>query len=209
MRSTLLLFLLIGALGCTPTGVERAALDRSGVQRLNLRDTRLPIEARRWLADAEDEVAIAQGHLDDAEAALDKQKAYRKSLIDRLKDAWSKDKGNKGTTGKKAQQAFVSYADEKVRLFELELTFTERALDLAVTRLTQARAETAMRYDLAVYEMAPIVSEVELLWDEVAAIQRQVEEQRVKVERSADTVWKTFSEYVNKGGVTNALWGTL
>jgi len=209
MRIVLYLFLFFGALGCTPTGAERPGLDRSKVHRLNLRDPRLPIEARRWLADAEDEVAIARAHLDDAQARLDAHRAYRENVMARLEDAWAKAKDNPKATGEKAQQAFVTYADQRVKLFELELDLSKKALDLAIIRLTQARAETALRYDLAVYEMEPIIRKVELLRDEVAAIQRQVEEQRVNVETTADAVWKAFSDYVNKGGVTNAPWGTL
>ncbi|MCP4606109.1 MAG: hypothetical protein GY847_37290 [Proteobacteria bacterium] len=202
MKTSLFLVLTLGALGCISSGIER-----SGVQSLDLRDPKLPIEARRWLADAEDEVAIARARMDDAWVELTRIKAYRGSLIDRLDDTWSVGKGQAAAEGEKASWAFLKYADQRVELAELEVKISTRALSLTITRLTQARAETAVRYDLAIYEIETIVHEVDLLRNEVATIQSEVENKRAEVERAADEVWDAYVQYVSKGGVTNALWG--
>ena len=50
------------------------------VERLNLRDPRLPIEARRWLADAEDEVVIARARMEMGQAEVEAQKSHRAGL---------------------------------------------------------------------------------------------------------------------------------
>lgn len=191
------LFIILLAAGCGGTDV----------QRLNLRDPRLPAEARRWLADAEDEVAISRARVDDAERALDELIAYRNSLIARLKDSWIAGKGAAGAAGENASMTFFDYVEKRVSLAELELELARQSLKLAKKRLTQARAETAMRYDLAVYEIGTIVQEVEIKRNEIAALQKQLEDLRVQVENAAGDNWKAYRAYVDKGGVTNSLWG--
>jgi hypothetical protein len=195
MRWAALTVLAIGLSACA-----------SEVQRLNLRDPRLPEEARRWLADAEDEVAITRARADDSETELAELEAYRSSLTDRLEENWPDRKSGARVEGANALRAFMKYADQRVKLAELELATSKKELSLASARLTQARAETAVRYDLAVYEIGPIINEVELLRGEIAAMERQVEDQRVSVEKAAGEAWKAFSQFVGKGGVTNALW---
>ncbi len=176
------------------------------VKYLSLRDERLPLEARRWLADAEDEVAIARARVVDAENVLSKIEDYQEHMVGQLKDQWGGSRG--GADGLKAWQMFAAYIKERVGLAELTLKAANVAEDLAKMRLTQARAETAMRYDLAVYELPPIAEKVEKLRGEVAEMTKQVEGQRVRVERSAGEAWKVFHQFAKKGGVTNALWYT-
>jgi hypothetical protein len=187
--------LLVGLtmLGCATTEVKR----------LDLRDPRLPLEARRWLADAEDEVAIAWARMDDARANLRRLEEYREEQLERLEQLKP---GPAKAEGERATRAFESYADARIDLAEAELESTEISLELARTRLTQARAETAVRYDVAVYDLQPIVREVELLRDEVAASERELEDERASVEKKAAEAWKAYTAYVSKGGVSNALW---
>ena len=177
-----------------------------GVKHLSLRDDRLPIEARRWLADAEDETAIAKARVVDAEMTLEKIENYRNTVVNALKDRWAGSRG--GAEGLNAWKVFASYIDERVNLAGLTLKAAVTAEDLAQMRLTQARAETAMRYDLAVYELLPIAEKVEALRGEVAKSTKVVEAQRVKVEKSADEAWKAFHQFAQKGGNTDALWFT-
>jgi hypothetical protein len=173
------------------------------VQRLDLRDPRLPVEARRWLADAEDEVAIAWARMDDSRATLARLGEYRDQQLGRLDQL---ETGPAREDGEAAARALGSYAEARVQLGEAELELSEIDLELARTRLDQARAETAVRYDLTVYELQPIISEVELLRDEVAASERRLEEVRAEVEEKAASAWKAYSQYVSKGGTSNALW---
>lgn len=176
------------------------------VRYLSLRDERLPLEARRWLADAEDEVAIARARVVDAENSLAKIEDYQQNMVKKLKDEWGGVKG--GAEGKKAWQMFSAYTEERIQLADLTLQAARVAEELARMRLTQARAETAMRNDLAVYELPPIAERVEKLRDQVAEITKVVEAQRVIVEKSAGEAWQVFYQFSQKGGVTNALWYT-
>lgn len=184
-------------------GLAAASCATGEVQRLDLRDPRLPAEARRWLADAEDEVAIAWARMDDLRAELARLEEYREQQLDQLDELA---RGPAKADGEKTAGAFERYADARVELAELELETAEIALELARTRLTQARAETAVRYDVAVYDLQPIVREVELLRDEVADAERRLEEQRALVEQRASEAWKAYAQYVSKGGVSNTLW---
>jgi hypothetical protein len=206
MKRFIFLVLITGLLACTPTGVQYKRDRESGVTRLSLRDHRLPTEARRWLADNEDEVAIAMSRLNDAQANLKTFISYEKEIKKKLEKAWSK--GKASAEGDKAAELFSVYALQRVKLAKTELIFAEKAFDLAGTRLTLARAETAVRYDLAVYELEPIAREVELLKKEVANCQKEVEQQMVKVEQSADELWNKYARYVSRGGVTNVLFDT-
>ena len=195
----LLVLVAVGVTGCRTTKV----------QRLDLRDSRLPVEARRWLADAEDEVAIARARLDDAEAGLDELEDYRDDLYDRCREI---EQGShveaQVTWAEYLTDAFDDYAFERVLLKKLELEAAQKALDLARARLTLARAETAVRYDVAVYDLEPIALEVEALREDVAYAEREVEEQRAHVERTATEVWKAYTQFVGKKGDTHALWKT-
>jgi hypothetical protein len=197
MRWMILTVLIFGTFGCGSINV----------QQLDLRDPRLPGEARRWLADAEDEVVIARAGVDNSQTDLAEIEAYRRNTIVRLEEGWATGKGAGAAEGEEAWGAFAKFVDQRVRLAELALKATISSLELAKMRLTQARAETAMRYDLAVYEISPIVYEMERLRDRVASSEKELEAQRVTVEKTADEVWRAFAVFAQKGGLTNALWG--
>lgn len=177
------------------------------VARLDLRDPRLPVEARRWLADAEDEVAIARAMCDDLETELEQLNDYQERLTENIEDAWSDDR-NTGGDGKQASSAFEAYAKERVVFKKLELAEGRAVLELAKARLRQARAETAVRYDIAVYQLEPIIEEVESLKSQVADSTKRLEEQRVIVEESAAKAWTHYHIFASKGGQTNAFWTT-
>ena len=175
-----------------------------GVKHLSINDPRLPVEARRWLADAEDEVAITTAGVVDAKKNLAKIEDYDHTVVSDLKKSWAT--GKSSQDGQKAWQAFKAYTDARVQLAEAILAAAIESRNLADMRLTQARAETAMRYDIAVYEIAPIIQEVEELRKSVAEMTKSVEAQRIKVEQSAGVAWKAFYQFAKTGGVTNALW---
>ena len=61
MKWTPLLFLLAGSL-CACSGLQ--------VDRLSLTDPRLPVDARRWVADAEDAVVVSRARRNAADAEL-------------------------------------------------------------------------------------------------------------------------------------------
>ena len=175
-----------------------------GVKNLSLTDARLPIEARRWLADAEDEVAITTARVIEAEKGLRKVEEYQENVVEKLRKSWTS--GRAASEGEKAWVAFNNYTQQKVTLAKAILESAETDKTLAELRLKQARAETAMRYDIAVYEIAPIVAEVQAQRKLVAKSTKQVEAHRIKLEKTAAVAWQSFYQYAQKGGITNALW---
>jgi hypothetical protein len=175
--------------GCAP----------KGVQQLSPRDPRLTADAGAWLADAEDEVAITAARVDDAKVELNRTRDYSKELIDRIRRAGSK--------AQSLERTFGQYTDARVELKARELTVAQQEYDLAWGRLKEARAETAVRYDLAVYDLAPINAEVEALRERVGGSEKYVEEQRAAVQKLASQVWQAYAQYVEQGGDAIALWG--
>lgn len=173
---------------------------------LNLRDPRLPLEARRWLADAEDEVAVAHARVDDAGKELTELRAYLEHLQRQLDRSLLEGQRGALEEGRQVTAAFRIYAKERLELGAERLEAAKRGLELARARLTLARAETALRYDLAVYELKSIAADNERLRTEVAALERAVEETRTRAEKRADELWQAYSVYAQKGGVTSALW---
>ncbi|MBW2256181.1 MAG: hypothetical protein JRI25_16515 [Deltaproteobacteria bacterium] len=155
------------------------------VEALSLRDPRLPEDALRWLADAEDEVAIGRARLDDAEDGLLVLEAYGEDLKARV--------GHLAQQSQKAAEVERGFADlsrARVRLQKLEL------------------AETAVRYDLAVYEIEPLLERVRAAEERVAEAQRAVEERRAEVDAAADAAWSAYARFVAGGGSTDVLWGS-
>ncbi len=192
MRKSLLCLLMIAlAAGCATTGV----------QRLDLRDPRLPVEARRWLADAEDEVAIAKARLDEAGAEYDKLERYHKDLTVRLQEIQAVP-----VEGAATADSFLAFTEQRIALKKHQRQSAGDNLALARSRLTLARAETAVRYDLAVYELEPLIQDVEQRRTKVAAAEQQVELQRALVEQAAEEFWERYRQYVSKGGVTHSIW---
>lgn len=200
VKYVVLLTFVMGIFGCASGNY------RANVKALDLRDPRLPLEARKWLADAEDEVAIARANMDDAQEKLSKLRSYCESLDDRIKEQWLSRNNKNRAQAVTASKAFNEYSGQRIELSKLELEASEEAYGLAMTRLDKARAETAMRYDLAVYPVEEIVEEVERKRGVLAKLGKQIDEQIVRVEKAADQVWSTFTAYVSTGGVTNVLW---
>ena len=171
------------------------------VQQLRLNDPRLPIEARRWLADSEDEVVIAKVGVNTAKLELTLLENYREILS--TKGLFS------GSKSSEASKLLQKYANERVALQKHNLLFAQKNLDLAKAKLTQARAETAIRYDVTVYEMQPIVAAVEVQRTLLIKAKKETENQRIKVETLATKLWTAYAKYVKIGGSTNTFWADV
>ncbi len=171
------------------------------VARLSLRDPRLSMEARRWLADAEDEVVIAQAGVDMAASKLARIEEYRKTL--NREDVFLP---GKNADVKKMEGSLAAYMDAQLALEEAQLLAAEKAMALARARLTQVRAETAIRYDLAMYPMEPVVKQVEELKIEVGKANSVLEDLHVNVEKHAAQLWRDYATFIRAGGVTRNFW---
>ena len=173
------------------------------VKQLSLRDPRLSLEARRWLADSEDEVVIARAGVEMAQARLMQIEDYKHTLTE--EEVFLPGPGNKANVDQ-VEQSLYAYVESELVLEEAQLSAAKKALELANARLTQVRAETAIRYDLAVYPMEPIVQHVEELKSEVATANGMLEDLRINVETRAAQLWRDYAKFVQQGGVTRNFW---
>ncbi|MBN2529301.1 MAG: hypothetical protein JXR76_23135 [Deltaproteobacteria bacterium] len=189
--------------GCVLTFAGCSKQKIPTVEKLSLRDPRLSLDARRWLADAEDEVVIALAGLEMAEARVNRVETYKDMIGD--EKVFLPGPGNKGNVSQ-LEDSLDTYVEAQLMLEEAQLVAAKIGLELARARLTQVRAETAIRFDLAVYPMAPIVEQVETLKKELGAASSGLEDLRVKVETQAAQLWKNYANFVKQGGVTRNFW---
>jgi hypothetical protein len=168
------------------------------VRPLDIHDPRLPAEARRWIADAEDEVGIARTALREARAEAREFRAWRRRLA--TGTAWS------GPQAVTAAQMMQQLTDARVALADREVDRAQAALDLALARRIEANATTAMRHDLAVYELAPIEDRTEAAVSALRGADRAVLAQRQTVGDAETAWWAAYRGYVASGGDTRVLW---
>ena len=163
---------------------------------LSIHDPRLPPAAQKWIADAEDQVAVAEAWRDEALARLTSVTAWR-SAVSSLE--WP--------GGPVA--ALGALADSRAELARLEFERARKELELAIQKRRLVNAETAMRHDLAVYDLAPLRRETERIRKEALALDEAIEEQRRKLEEATTAWWKAFRDYVAGGGSSEVLWTHL
>lgn len=121
-------------------GVLSAGGCGGSVATIDVHDERLPLEARRWVGDAEDAVTIATAELADAERALAVEEARAKAVP------------RAGSSSMAA--AWGELAAARVKLAAAEVAQADGARRVARARRDLVLAETAVRYDLGVYELA-------------------------------------------------------
>ncbi len=141
LRTLWLLLLVASTTACGPN-----------IARLSLSDPRLPLEARRWLADAEDEVSITTAGLEEARSNLEESLDFRRYVDRHVDSRWPSGSGSSA-----ARQRLESMVDARIALSRLEVEASEVRILLARAMLVRARAETAVRYDLASHDLEPIV----------------------------------------------------
>lgn len=169
------------------------------VERITLDDARLPLDARRWLADAEDEVAIATAGLDQAQDRLAGAYEFRDYVERDVEPRWSG-----GATS--ARQRLEQLVDARLALARLEVNAAEARISLARVMLVRARAETAVRHDIAAYDLEPIVAATEEARAALNAAVRRIEDQRVAVDEATTGWWEAYGEYLAGGGDNSILW---
>ena len=168
------------------------------VDRIPLNDPRLPVEARRWLADAEDEVAIAQVGLDEAEEELAEARNFRR-YVEALR--WPS-AGPAST----ARQRLDRMVEERLNLARLVVDMSNQRIALAQAMLVRARAETAVRHDIAAYNLDPITEAAGDARDRLDELAQEVERQRATLDQATTQFWESYAAYLQGGGNSNVLW---
>jgi hypothetical protein len=154
------------------------------IQEISLSDKRLPAEARQKIADAQDAQIVARVRLDQALAQL--QQAQEKQLRSL--------KLNLGS----ANSSFQQLCSAKVNLADLQVKLAQAELELSQKRLQLVYAQTAQRYDLAVYEIAGLEQEVEQLKTRFLSFRSQVQSSKTEWERTLNAWWTAYGQMGNQ-----------
>ncbi len=163
----------------------------AGIERIDVHDERLPLDARRWVGDAEDAVTVANAWLEDAELTLSEVRAWRGQLS-RAQTPMAK--------------ALVELGRARVRLAERRVGRAEADRGLALAKLDLVNAETAVRHDIELYELAPLREAVTDARAEVEATARAVEDERAVLDQVTTDLWRAYQGYASGGGDTRILW---
>lgn len=177
--------LCVAAAACAP----RAA-------RISLHDPRLPLDARRWLADAEDEVAIAAVGLDEAQIGMDEAREFRR-YAESLR--WP-------GGGSNASQRLDRMVEERLSLARLEIDLANQRIALARANLVKARAETAVRHDIADYNLEPITAASDEARARLDQLAQEVEHQRAALDEATSQFWEAYGAFARSNNGNNVLW---
>jgi hypothetical protein len=185
-RAALVIAVALLAAGCGPR-----------VARISLHDPRLPLDARRWLADAEDEVAIAGVSLEDAQHVLDEAHQFR-DYANALR--WP------GTAGTARQRLEVMVRD-RIDLGNAEVDAATARMNVANAQLIRARAETAVRHDIAAYDLQPITDAADAARQRLDGAVHEVEQRRIALDEATTQFWEAYGAFLRGGGANaNVLW---
>jgi hypothetical protein len=147
---------------------------------LALSDARLPAEARQSIADAQDELVVAEGRLLDAEADL----ARAQGALTRLSAAPPQLGG--------ALPKLEAVGSERLALRVAERGYAAADLRRARARLELMYAQTALRYDLRVYELAPLEAAATLASREALAAREALRPARARLEEALSAWWEAY-----------------
>lgn len=180
-----LIFIMLATLGL---GVGCGA----SVKPIDLHDPNIPLDARRFIADAQDAVSISRARLDDAEENYENTVRWRSELTTR--EMWPA--GSENVVAK-----LDEFTEARVKMAELLRLRAEVELDLAEAKYTQATAETAMRNDIAVYDLEPIRALSETTRNRLENVAVRIEEHRVALDKITQEWWRVYGDFSQKNEV--------
>ena len=163
------------------------------VRPLSPADTRLPSEAKQRIADAEDAVIIAQSRAQDARRLLDIAQA-RVVQFERTPPKLGSALGS----ARQLNSARLSLA-------ELEHNYAEVDVKLSRSRLTLVYAQTSMRYDLAVYDLAPLDQAVDQQRKMLLKLRQERKGLRAELKKLRDDWWAAYQSLA-RGAGTQPYW---
>lgn len=164
----------------------------SSVKSIDLHDPNVPMDARRFIADAQDAVSISRARLDDAREQYDYAVQWREELTAR--EMWPK--GSETVLSK-----LEEFADARVEMARLQRVRAEVDLELAEAKYTLTTAETAMRNDIAVYELEPLRATAESTRQRLESTNVRIEEHRAALDKTTQQWWKTYGEFASQKDV--------
>ncbi|MCB9729675.1 MAG: hypothetical protein H6746_14500 [Deltaproteobacteria bacterium] len=170
-----------------------------GVTMLRTDDPRLPVEARRWVADAEDGVLVARAMRDRSAGRLEATIERSHELGEEADELAQAGAGDAAEHLRQVAEARVALARDELRLAETEVAMAE-------ARRAQINAQTAVRHDLAVYELEPLERATEAALAETRRQRAHLDQQRADLAQLTSAWWESYARFTAQSGQRNLLW---
>ena len=163
-----------------------------------LDDPRLSTDARRWIADAEDAVVVARSRAAAAKADLETVRGWLQAMT---RAPALQGPAATTTTARRDELAMA-------RIAAAEAAVTEYSALLLLTRerLVVAYAETAMRHDIAVYDLPPIQKKVKALQKGYLQARTRSRNSKQRAAEATDAWWKAWRAYVAAKNDATPFW---
>ena len=166
------------------------------VKPIDLHDETIPIEARRLVADAEDSIAIARANLEEAKRNLGKTRQWRDDLLNR---DWPSEASS-------ALQKLQRLASARVELADLQVEKAEQEVELAEAKYELVTAKTAIRHDLAIYELDRLRKRMTREEEDVETLGAEIASRRKRIAQLSNKWWDAYGAFVQGGGESRALY---
>lgn len=164
------------------------------IEQIDLHDRTIPTEARRLVADAEDSIDIAR-------AKLEKAKEDRKTTVRWRRNLFARDWPSAASS---ALEKLRSLADARVQLGELQVRRAEENVELAEAKYRLITAKTAIRHDLAVYELEPLRETVDRERSDVENLDGEILSKRQEIARLSNSWWQVYAQLAREDAETRA-----
>jgi hypothetical protein len=160
------------------------------VKPISLHDQSIPVDSRRFVADTQDAVSIARASRDSASRELTEVRQWRREVVKGV--AWP-DKASG------AIERLETLADNRVALAEMELDKADLALELAEAKYDLVTAETAIRHDIARYDLDPLRARTDAARGEMKSLTEAIIIKRDEIDELTSAWWKAYSSWAKKG----------
>lgn len=180
-------FLLVSAAACSQT-----------VKPIGLQELVVPLDARRFVADAQDGVSIAKSHVDDAEMHLEKMEHWHATVKD---SGWP--------SNANARASLTKLSEARLKIVKMELELANAEFELAEAKYELVTARTAIRHDLATYELKPLRERQEAALDRVGRLVKDIEAEQRTLEQLTGDWWTQYAGYSQGGGSTQEFFTTV
>lgn len=174
-----------------------AACGGQKVRPLSIYDARLPPDSRRWVADADDQIVVAGAWRDEMHAAFDEALRWKEEVVAKIE--WP-------AKGESAKSALEALAETRLDLAKLERDKADAEYELTLAKWRRVMAKTAMRHDIAIYDLEPIEDAVKQRRAHVQKLAAEIEQKQLELEKVESAWWKAFAAYVKAGGRGDILW---
>ena len=177
---------------CLFTSLIQCACSQE-VRTLSASDQRLPNVAKQRIADAEDAVLISRSQYEDA------QSKYESALLKSNK--FNQKPPNLGQATSLAKKLHAA----QLNLRSLETHYAEVDYELSKSRLELVYAQTALRYDLAVYNLDPLTKSVDRWRAALLKLRKEKKQATAQMKDLVDQWWSSYQNFAKSTG-TQAFW---